>query len=214
MDPELARMRREYDEPASAFDGTADERDPMALFEIWFADVRTSDVAEPNAMVLSTVGSHGPSSRTVLLKGVDARGFSFFTNHDSRKGRELAANPACSLVFVWHAWHRQVRIEGEATMLPRAEVEAYFAQRPRGAQLGAWASPQSSVVADRGELEAAFAAAERRFEGQEIPPPPTWGGYVVEPRLIEFWQGRANRLHDRAAFHRTPEGWHRERLAP
>lgn len=214
MDPELARMRREYDEPASAFDGDADATDPMALFEVWFADVRASRAVEPNAMVLSTVGATGPSSRTVLLKGIDERGFVFYTNHDSRKGQELNASPRCSLLFGWYAWYRQVRIEGEAQMLSRPEVEAYFAQRPRGAQLGAWASRQSSVVADRAALESAFAAAERRFEGQEISPPPTWGGYVVKPEAIEFWQGRANRLHDRALFTRVGDHWHRERLAP
>lgn len=214
MDPDLARMRREYDEPASAFEGSADHTDPMALFNVWFADVLGSGAVEPNAMVLSTVGPTGPSSRTVLLKGVDARGFSFYTNHDSRKGHELNASPRCSLLFGWYAWHRQVRVEGTAHLLSRAEVEAYFAQRPRGAQLGAWASRQSSVVPDRAALEAAFAEAERRFEGQEIPPPPTWGGYVVEPDAIEFWQGRANRLHDRALFTRVDDGWRRERLAP
>ena len=214
MDPDLARMRREYDDPSPAFEGSADSGDPMALFDAWFAEIRESGVVEPNAMVLSTSGSQGPSSRTVLLKGYDARGFSFYTNHDSRKGRELAASPRCSLVFGWYAAYRQVRVEGVAEILSRSEVEEYFAQRPRGAQLGAWASPQSSVVPDRAALESAFAAAERRFEGQEIPPPPTWGGYVVVPELIEFWQGRANRLHDRAVFTRVGDGWHRERLAP
>ena len=214
MDPDLARMRREYDDTSPAFDGSADAGDPMALFATWFAEIRESGVVEPNAMVLSTLGPQGPSSRTVLLKGYDARGFSFYTNHDSRKGRELAASPRCSLVFGWYAAYRQVRVEGAAEMLSRAEVEEYFAQRPRGAQLGAWASPQSSVVPDRAALESAFAAAERRFEGQEIPPPPTWGGYVVVPEVIEFWQGRANRLHDRAVFTRAGDGWHRERLAP
>lgn len=214
MDPDLARMRREYDDPSPAFEGDADETDPMALFDLWFREIRESGVVEPNAMVLSTVGAQGPSSRTVLMKGVDDRGFSFYTNHDSRKGQELAASPRCCLLFGWYAAYRQVRVEGVAEMLSRAEVAEYFAQRPRGAQLGAWASRQSSVVADRAALEAAYADAERRFEGQEIPPPPTWGGYVVVPEVIEFWQGRANRLHDRALFTCGAEGWHRERLAP
>lgn len=214
MDPDLARMRREYGEPASAFEGSGEATDPMALFALWFADVQASGAVEPNAMVLSTVGPHGPSSRTVLLKGLDPRGFTFFTNHDSRKGQELASSPRCSLLFGWYAWHRQVRVEGAAQVLSRREVETYFAQRPRGAQLGAWASRQSSVVADRAELEAAFAEAERRFEGHEIPVPPTWGGYVVVPEVIEFWEGRANRLHDRAVFTRVESGWRRERLAP
>ncbi|GAC1382868.1 MAG: pyridoxamine 5'-phosphate oxidase [Marmoricola sp.] len=214
MDPDLARMRREYDDPSPAFEGAADQTDPMALFDLWFREIRDSGAIEPNAMVLSTLGARGPASRTVLLKGVDARGFSFYTNHDSRKGHELAASPRCSLLFGWYASYRQVRVEGAAETLSRAEVEEYFAQRPRGAQLGAWASRQSSVVADRAALEAAYADAERRFEGQEIPPPPTWGGYVVVPEVIEFWQGRANRLHDRALFTRVADGWHRERLAP
>jgi len=211
MDSDLVRMRHEYGSESLDEDMA---QDPMVLFERWFDQTHAAGVEEPNAMVLSTVGTHGPSSRTVLLKGVDERGFSFFTNHDSRKGHELETSPQCALVFGWYALHRQVRVEGTAALLGREEVEAYFAQRPRGAQLGAWASRQSSVVADRAELEDAFAAAERRFEGQEIPPPPTWGGYVVEPSVIEFWQGRANRLHDRLRFTRITQGWRRERLAP
>lgn len=214
MDPELARLRREYDRDPEDFAAVAEATDPMAAFAEWFAEVQTAGVMEPNAMVLSTVGARGPSSRTVLLKGVDDRGFSFFSNYDSRKGQELAAAPRCALLFGWYALHRQVRVEGVATKLARAEVEAYFAQRPRGAQLGAWASAQSSVIADRAELEASYAAAEERFAGQEVAPPPAWGGYLVEPDVIEFWQGRANRLHDRVVFTRTGETWRRERLAP
>ncbi|HWU33250.1 MAG TPA: pyridoxamine 5'-phosphate oxidase [Marmoricola sp.] len=211
MDPDLAALRREYGGASSSLD---EAEDPTALFVRWFADVRAAEVDEPNAMVLSTVGPTGPSSRTVLLKGLDERGFSFFTNHDSRKGHELAGSPRCALLFGWYALHRQVRVEGAAQMLPRDEVEEYFAQRPRGAQLGAWASRQSSTVTDRAELEAAFAAAEKRFEGLVIPPPPTWGGYVVDPDVIEFWQGRENRLHDRLLFARVEGGWTRRRLAP
>lgn len=212
MDPELAALRREYGAGSPDLNGEG-ARDPIALFVRWFAEAREV-VTEPNAMVLSTVGPGGPSSRTVLLKGMDARGFSFFTNHDSRKGRELADSAPCALLFGWYELHRQVRIEGRAHLLGRDEVEDYFASRPRGAQLGAWASRQSSVVADRAELERAFAEAEQRFEGQEIPPPPTWGGYVVEPEAIEFWQGRENRLHDRLLFTRIDGGWRQERLAP
>lgn len=210
MDLDLASVRREY---GAGTPELHEALDPLALFVPWFEEARQV-MAEPNAMVLSTVGSQGPSSRTVLLKGLDARGFSFFTNHDSRKGQELAASPRCALHFGWYALYRQVRVEGEARVLPRDEVEAYFAQRPRGAQLGAWASRQSSVVAGRAELEAAFAAAEERFSGEEIPPPPTWGGYVVEPTSIEFWQGRENRLHDRVRFTRADGGWRRQFLAP
>lgn len=210
MDLDLASVRREYGAGSPELRETVD---PAGLFAQWFAEARQVMV-EPNAMVLSTVGPEGPSSRTVLLKGVDERGFSFFTNHDSRKGQELATSPRCALHFGWYALYRQVRVEGDARVLPRDEVEAYFAQRPRGAQLGAWASRQSSVVADRAELEAAFAVAEERFSGQEIPPPPTWGGYVVEPSSIEFWQGRENRLHDRVVFTRAGRGWKRDFLAP
>lgn len=211
MDPDLAALRREYGGGSSSLD---EANDPTALFVQWFAETRAAGTDEPNAMVLSTVGPSGPSSRTVLLKGLDERGFSFFTNHDSRKGHELAGSPHCALLFGWYALHRQVRVEGMAEKLPRDEVEEYFGQRPRGAQLGAWASRQSSAVADRAELEAAFVAAEKRFEGQEIPPPPTWGGYVVRPDSIEFWQGRENRLHDRMLFTRSDTAWHRQRLAP
>lgn len=208
MDPDLASLRREY---GSGSPDLNTARNPLDLFAKWFAEAREAEVVEPNAMVLSTVG---PSSRTVLLKGFDEHGFSFFTNHDSRKGHELASDPRCALLFGWYAIYRQVRVEGIARMLPRDQVEEYFATRPRGAQLGAWASQQSSVVADREELEAAFAEAERRFDGQKIPPPSTWGGYVVEPTAIEFWQGRENRLHDRMIFTRSESEWLRQRLAP
>lgn len=211
MDLDLAVLRREY---GAGSPELTEAVDPHALFVHWFAEVREAALDEPNAMVLSTVGPSGPSSRTVLLKGFDDRGFSFFTNHDSRKGHELADSPRCALLFGWYALHRQVRIEGVAHMLSREEVEEYFAQRPRGAQLGAWASRQSSVVEDRAALEAAFVAAQRRFEDAKIPPPPTWGGYVVEPNSIEFWQGRENRLHDRVLFTRSESGWVRQRLAP
>jgi pyridoxamine 5'-phosphate oxidase len=150
----------------------------------------------------------------VLLKGFDQRGFVFFTNTTSRKGRELTANPRAALLFPWFVLERQVRIEGEAQPLTRLEVEAYFATRPRGSQVGAWASHQSQEVAGRAELEAAYADAELRFEGDQVPVPEEWGGYRVVPQAVEFWQGRPGRMHDRLVYRRTQEGWATVRLAP
>jgi pyridoxamine 5'-phosphate oxidase len=185
----------------------------MALFGTWFADASSAGLAEPNAMVLSTSLAVVPSSRTVLLKGVD-HGFVFFTNYDSRKGVELAANPVCSLLFGWYGLQRQVRIEGNAARVDRTETEAYFGSRPRDSQLGAWASHQSAEVASRAELDAAYAEVEQRFTGQDVPAPPNWGGYRVTPSALEFWQGRRGRMHDRLVYRRTGEGWSTHRLAP
>ena len=211
--PDLAALRREYgDRGLSESDAGAD---PWVLFGRWFADVVTARVHEPNAMVLATVSPEGrPSARMVLLKGYDEGGFRFFTNTASRKGEELAAIPACALVFPWHPVERQVRVEGVATPLSEAEVASYFAARPRGAQLGAWASPQSRVVPDRASLTAAYDEVDARFGEGEVPVPPGWGGYRVRPDVIEFWQGRQGRLHDRLRYSRTETGWDRERLAP
>jgi pyridoxamine 5'-phosphate oxidase len=214
--PQPAGMRREYDQ-----DRGLDLADLAPTwheqFARWFAEASAYGLPEPNAMVVASADAAGrPSVRTVLLKGFDERGLVFFTNYDSRKGGELAANPYAGLLFPWIAMHRQVAVQGRVTRVDRAETEAYFATRPRGSQLGAWASPQSRVLADRAELDAAFDALADRFPpGTEVPPPPHWGGLRVEPDAVEFWQGRTSRLHDRLRYGRRDEGeWIIERLAP
>lgn len=215
---DLRSLRHEY-----AARGLAESEltaDPLDLFRRWFDEALGAGLGEPNAMVVSTVSSDGaPSSRTVLLKGLlaeeDRSGFVFYTNHGSRKGRDLEAQPRCALLFPWHDLERQVRVEGVAERLPREEVEEYFAVRPRGSQLGAHASRQSGEVPDRAALEASYADAERRFEGRDVPPPDDWGGYLVRPTLLEFWQGRPSRLHDRLEYRRgRGGGWAVRRLAP
>ncbi len=191
------------------------DADPLAQFARWFDDAVEARLTEPNAMLLSTVGPNGaPSARVVLLRGMDERGFSFFTNYDSAKGRDLAANPRAGLTFSWLDLHRQVRIGGTVARLPEPESDAYFAGRPRESQLGAWASPQSEVLAGRDELDDRVAELTRRFAAAPVPRPPHWGGYVLAPTTIELWQGRSNRLHDRLRYRRTAEGWAIERLAP
>jgi pyridoxamine 5'-phosphate oxidase len=207
-------MRRDY------AGGELDERDLAGdwptQFGRWLADAATAGLPEPNAMVVATADADGrPSARTVLLKEYDEGGFVFFTNYESRKGGELAANPYASLVFPWFPMFRQVLVVGSVERTSRAETEAYFATRPRGAQLGAWASPQSRPIADRAELEDAWHAAEDDFGDGPVPAPPHWGGFRVVPETVEFWQGRTSRLHDRLRFRRTgSEGWIVERLAP
>jgi pyridoxamine 5'-phosphate oxidase len=192
--------------------------EPVALFESWLAEALLARdqglLAEPTAMVLGTCDGGRPSARTVLLKSVSTAGFVFYTNYQSRKGSEIAANPVVALLFGWYALQRQVRVEGVAGMVSRADSEDYFRTRPRGSQLGAWASAQSSVVAGREELAEAYAAAEQRFAGQEVPCPPYWGGYLVAPTLVEFWQGQPSRMHDRLRYLRTDDGWSLTRLAP
>ena len=193
--------------------------DPIAMFRRWYDEAHEVGLHEPNAMVVSTVSADfAPSARLVLLKGVSEQGFVFYTNTGSRKGTELAGNPRVALLFPWHPLERQVRVDGTATLLPRAEVDAYFAVRPRGSQLGAWASHQSSVVSGREELAAAYDDAERRYADGDVPTPDEWGGYLVHPESVEFWQGRPGRMHDRLVYRRSvdsgPDGWRTERLAP
>jgi pyridoxamine 5'-phosphate oxidase len=194
--------------------------DPIAMFRRWYDDAHAAGLHEPNAMVVATVsgalpdGQSAPAARLVLLKGISEEGFVFYTNTGSRKGAELAGNPRITLLFPWHPLERQVRVDGTATLLPRADVDAYFAVRPRGSQLGAWASHQSSVVSDREELLAAYDEAERRYAEGEVPTPTEWGGYLVHPESVEFWQGRPGRMHDRLVYRREADGWRTERLAP
>lgn len=197
---------------------TTSELDPLVRFRAWFDAVVEAGVAEPTAMVLATVDLDGrPSARAVLLKGVDERGFRFFTNYTSAKAADLAANPACALAFVWPTLARQVRVAGRAEKISVEESAAYFASRSRGSRLGAWASRQSEVIDGRQVLNERLAELEARFAGtDDIPLPPFWGGYVVMPERIEFWEGRPDRLHDRHRYRRSAPGepWLVERLSP
>lgn len=191
--------------------------DPLSQFDDWFADAVAAELPEPNAMILATVTADGrPSLRTVLLKGYGPEDFRFFTNHGSRKARDIAADPRVSLLFPWHPVHRQVIIEGTAERLSREESEAYFHTRPHGSQLGAWASEHQSAVVTREELESRYAELARRWPG-EVPLPEFWGGYRVVPLSVEFWQGRPNRMHDRLRYRRNSDEtdkWVVERLSP
>jgi pyridoxamine 5'-phosphate oxidase len=212
---DLASLRREYEDRGLT---EADlPADPIAAFVTWMEVARMAGLHEPNAMVVSSVAGDGsPSSRMVLVKTVDTRGFVFYTNLQSRKGAELMANPACALLFPWHPLERQVRIEGTASIVSDEEADAYFATRPRGAQLGAWASPQSAVVNGREALTSAYAKVSDRFDGVDtVPRPPHWSGFLVRPHTMEFWQGRPGRMHDRVLFERLDETrWETSRLAP
>lgn len=210
----LEQFQRWFGDAAGARTGSRWRKIGIALYNLWHALLGRAP-ADVNAMTLCTVAGDGqPSSRTVLLKGADARGFIFFTSYDSRKGRELAVNQNAALTFFWPELERQVCVAGVVTKLSREESEAYFKSRPRGSRLSAWASDQSSVVENRAALEAKWREVEQRFPG-EVPLPPYWGGYVLAPERIEFWQGRPSRLHDRFCYTKQADGsWKIERLSP
>ncbi|RPK50018.1 Pyridoxine/pyridoxamine 5'-phosphate oxidase [Streptomyces sp. ADI91-18] len=212
LDPAL--MRKQYRSEIVAEESLED--DPMRQFTRWFQQAANAHLFEPNAMIVSTATSDGrPSSRTVLLKQFDDRGFVFYTNYGSRKGRELAENPYVSLLFPWHPIARQVIVTGTASRTGRDETAAYFRSRPHGSQLGAWASEQSRVIASRAELDRRYAELEERYpEGEQVPVPPEWGGYRVVPDAVEFWQGHENRLHDRLRYVSDGGKWRVERLCP
>jgi len=210
----LADLRKDY-----SLSGLLEKdlaRDPFRQFDKWFQEAQAAKLVEPNAMTLATATRDGrPSARTVLLKGVDGRGFVFYTNYESRKGRELAENPRATLLFPWLALERQVVVEGTISKISREESAAYFHSRPRASQLGAWVSQQSSIITGRSSLEDAMKVLEKKHAGAEVPLPPAWGGYRLAPETVEFWQGRRSRLHDRLRYRREASGtWTVERLAP
>ena len=209
----LADLRQEYTLAGLSEKDVA--RDPYRQFEKWFQEAQAAKIHEPNAAILATATKDGrPSARTVLLKAVDGRGFVFYTNYESRKGRDLEANPRASYVFAWLPLERQVIVEGSVAKVAREESEAYFHSRPRASQLAAWASAQSSIIAGRGALEESMKAVEKKYSGTEAPLPPNWGGFRILPETVEFWQGRRSRLHDRLRYRREGDAWILERLSP
>ena len=209
----LHQMRQEY--AAGSLNETNMPHNPMEVFNVWLDFAINSGLTEPNAMTVATATPDGkPSARVVLLKEVNDKGFVFFTNYLSRKGRELIVNPEVAIVFDWHDLERQVRVEGRAEKLSAEESEAYFNERPEDAKIGAWASPQSKIVKDREELEKHLEEIEEQFEDMPVHRPSHWGGYLIRPSVIEFWQGRPSRMHDRIVYYKTEEGWTMHRLAP
>ncbi|TLV02853.1 pyridoxamine 5'-phosphate oxidase [Dyadobacter luticola] len=213
MDHNIAKIRHDYQLKGLHEDDL--NADPLIQFKLWFDEVVKSGISELNAMLLSTVSASRPSARIVLLKDLDQRGFSFFTNYESKKGAEMAANPQVALTFFWKEFERQVRVEGLVEKVSPEESSEYFAVRPRGSQIGAWASAQSEHIPNRAFLENKTRELEQKFEGQEVPRPPHWGGYRVIPDYMEFWQGRPSRLHDRLAYSKQADGsWKIERLSP
>ena len=209
----LADLRKDYSLAGLSEKDLA--RDPFRQFEKWFQEAEAAKITEPNAMTLCTSTRDGrPSARTVLLKNIDGRGFVFFSNYESRKGRELHENPNATLVFPWLALERQVIAEGTVAKVPREVSEAYFHSRPRASQLAAWVSQQSSIISGRGVLEDSMKMLEAKYAGQEVPLPPHWGGWRLLPETVEFWQGRRSRLHDRLRYRRDKDSWLIERLAP
>lgn len=209
----VSDLRREYVRAGLTEHGV--DRDPVEQFRRWFEEALAANLHEPNAVTLATATKDGkPSARIVLLKGYDERGFVFYTNYEGRKARDLEENPRAALVFYWGELERQVRIEGHVSRVPEKESDEYFASRPRGSQLGAWVSEQSRMVTARGYLEEKLRRLEAEYANREVPRPPFWGGYRVEPEVIEFWQGRENRLHDRLVYRREDGGWRIERLQP
>lgn len=219
MDDEQRRaieaLRREYESSPLDVDGI--DPDPLAQLSLWLDEWAAVAPNEPAAVILATAGlSGGASARNVLLRGLDERGLVFFTSYESRKGAELQGDPQCTMLFSWVPLLRQVHVQGEVARTTRAESEGYFASRPRGSQLAAWASAQSTVLPDRATLDAAFAEAAERFDGSDVPCPPHWGGYRLVPSAVELWQGRQNRMHDRLRYVREGDegGWRVERLSP
>jgi pyridoxamine 5'-phosphate oxidase len=211
---DLGSLRNEYSK--AALDVQSVSQDPINQFTKWFEEAIAAKVPEPNAMNLATVNENGrPASRIVLLKGIENYKFVLYTNYQSRKGKELDQNPACSLTFFWPELERQVRVEGVASRIDEKRSEKYFQSRPRGSQVGAWASPQSSVISDRALLEERAKQIEAKYKGEEILPKPNqWGGYEIDPLMVEFWQGRPSRLHDRILYTKDESGWKINRLAP
>lgn len=211
--PLVGSLRREY--PQHGLRETEMDPDPVRQFVTWLDAAVRAGEPEPNATVLATADDRGrPSARVVLLKGLDGRGFVFYTNERSRKGREIQSNPYAALVFHWPSLARQVRVSGAVRQIPREDTDAYFASRPEGAKLGAWASAQSAVAASRAAIDERLRSVRERFAGQSVPRPPHWVGYAVAPDEVEFWQGQPNRLHDRLRYRRSGDGWVLERLWP